>query len=161
MAGTNREGLYPAQRAKAAKPSNSTYPVSLARRFFAFALAISLLSPLGAEGVKPGEVAPEARAETSNSDGDLRVIPDTLERELLPEPESQTGKRTRNAVSLAGVGVGLALSAVGISLFFSAAGDGLDSPAMHQGLTVAVSGSLVAAIFSALRNSRPNGFEAR
>lgn len=143
--------------------------VNFGKRLVALALAAILAAPLGADGAKAGGEPLETRVETPALAGsgdtlptaDPRVIPEPIERELVPEPQSEAGKRALSGVSLFGVGAGLALSAVGISLFFSAAGDGLDSPAMHRGLTVAVSGSLVAAIFSALRNPRPSGFEAR
>lgn len=95
---------------------------------------------------------------------DPRVLPEPEEGELFPEspaaPEWKTG-RLRNGITLAGTGAGIVLSAVGISVLFRAAGDGFDTKAMHEGLTIAVSGSLAAALFSALRGSdSSSGYES-
>ncbi len=87
---------------------------------------------------------------------DPRALPGPEETELFPDPVAERGNaaaRRRNGIALAGAGAGILLSAFGVSALFRGAADGFDSSAMHTGLTVAVSGSLVAALFSALRDS--------
>lgn len=133
------------------------------KRVFAFIMAVSLCgapvpvqsqSPAQEPTVEnaPGFVIPE---EGLNS----QIIGNETEKwESPPPPESPLfgsrwsgGKRqVIRGVSMAGILGALALSAGGIGMIFSAAGDGLDTKAMHSGLTIAVSGSLVLSLFSIL-----------
>ncbi len=52
--------------------------------------------------------------------------------------------------SFAGIALGLAITVGGIGILFSGAGDGLDRDGMHQGLLVAVSGTLITTLCAIL-----------
>jgi len=55
--------------------------------------------------------------------------------------------------AFAGVASGLALSVKGVSVLFSGAGNNFDSKTMHNGLLMAVSGSLISSLFSVFLTS--------
>lgn len=80
------------------------------------------------------------------------VPPPPSERALWNELPGARVHPVLRAVSFVGILSGLALSANGIGLFFSAAGNGFDQQAMHQDLTIAISGTLISSFFAILRD---------
>ncbi len=138
--------------------------------------ALMLTSSLGAAGpdqggeplpvmtapdqYKPGLPGPDQSQPVSPGlDQDPRVIPAPEESEALPPPPSPKARRAEDLAALAGIAGGMALSAFGISLFFRGAGDGLDAQAMHRGLGIALSGSLIAAFCAVFRSPRDSSPE--
>lgn len=143
------------------------------RRAVALALAGCLLgSSLGAlspqeqgepslsDPVSPAVPGPDqSKPGLPGPDQDLRTIPETAETEALPAPSSPKDQRIESTAALAGILGGMVLSAFGISLFFRGAGDGLDTQTMHQGLGIALSGSLIAAFCAVFRSPRDSSPE--
>lgn len=111
-----------------------------------------LPGPDQSQPVSPGP--DQAKPGLPGPDPDPRVIPAPEETEALPPPRSPKARRAEDLAALAGIAGGMALSAFGISLFFRGAGDGLDAQAMHRGLGIALSGSLIAAFCAVFRSPR-------
>ena len=124
----------------------------------AIILLISLFATVTAETPVPKVAFPvkSVTAVEGNVSADtVWVVPQPAEKPVLGwvqdgRFQSGTPRTIIKGTAYVGLASGLALSVGGISRLFSAASDNFDARAMHSGLLMAVSGSLLSSLFSVL-----------
>lgn len=81
------------------------------------------------------------------------IPPPPEETILIPEIKSPVLQKSLRTGSLVWSIIGMGIVAFGIKTIFTGVTNGPDVPIIHDGITIAVSGSLIAAFFSFLHQS--------